>query len=89
MEPTRIARAVSESAYAVIGDLLGPGLNLQAEARTELKHRPDIEQSLIEVICLQQEDSVVETLVLRLHFNHLTRRINVTNILMPQGMQHQ
>lgn len=32
---------------------------------------------------------MVETLVLRLHFDHLTRRINVTNILMPQGMHHQ
>ena len=89
MEPTRIARAVSESAFEAIGVLLGPGLNMQAEGKSDLKHRPDIEQSLIEVICRQLVDSPTLTLVLRVHFDHLSRQIKVPNILMPLGMQHQ
>ncbi|HDS1721629.1 hypothetical protein NPS53_08965 [Pseudomonas putida] len=89
MEPTRIARAVSESAFEAIGVLLGPGLNMQAEGKSDLKHRPDIEQSLIEVICRQLVDSPTLTLVLRVHFDHLSRQIKVPNILMPQSMQHQ
>ena len=49
MEPTRIAQAVCESAVEAIFDMLGPGLALQSQCQTELKHRPEIEQSLIEV----------------------------------------
>jgi len=89
MEPTRIAQAVCESAVEAIFDMLGPGLALQSQCQTELKHRPEIEQSLIEVTCLQYDDSPIQTLVLRVHFDHRSRQLKVTNILMPQGMQHQ
>lgn len=89
MEPTRIARAVSESAFELIGKLLGPGLNLQADAITSLKHKPEIEQSLIEVTCRQEEDKPTTTLVLRLHFDHRARQMLIPNILMPYRMKHQ
>lgn len=89
MEPTRIAQAVCESALEVIGELLGHGLSLQADTRTELKHRPEDEKSLIEVICRQYADLPTLTLVLRLLFDHRSRQIVVTNILMPQSMEHQ
>lgn len=89
MEPTRIAQAVCDSAFGVVGELLGPGLSLQADARSEMKHKPESEKSLIEVLCRQNADSTGETIVLRLLFDHLSRQIKVTNIIMPESMKHQ
>lgn len=89
MEPTRIAQAVCESALAVICELFGPGLSLQADTRTELKHRPEDDKSLVEVICRQYADLPTQTMVLRLLFDHHSRQIMVTNILMPPNMKHQ
>lgn len=89
MEPTRIAQAVCDGALEIIGELLGPGLSLQADARTDLKHRPEDDKSLVEVICRQQVDIPSQMLVLRLLFDHGSRQIMVTNILMPQSMKHQ
>lgn len=89
MEPTRIAQAVSSSAFNLIGELLGPGLALQADASSSLKHKPEIEQSLIEVTCKQEIESPTTTIVLMLHFNHRSRQMKIPNIMMPRNMIHQ
>jgi hypothetical protein len=89
MELTNAARAVTDTAYSVICDLLGPGLDKLTNARIDLKHRPNDGKSLIEVRCQQDAEREGKTLVLRLDFLHNPRQMQIPNILMPESMTRQ
>ncbi|MCO8310902.1 hypothetical protein [Pseudomonas mandelii] len=89
MELTNAARAVTDIAYSVICEMLGPGLDNLTNAKIELKHKPNEGKSLIEVRCQQDAEREGKTLVLRLQFLHDARQMQIPNILMPEIMTHQ
>lgn len=62
---------------------------LDAYLRQQYSHRYDAFTGNLEVWCQQTHDRLTATLVLRVVFDHIERRILIPNIFMPKSMVHQ
>jgi hypothetical protein len=89
VERSNNSEVATEAAYQTMSDMLGPGLSLLPYAEVDLKHRPEIGESVIIAWCRQNEDSDRRTNVLVLHFLHRCKQMQIPTIMMPQSMAHE